>query len=75
MEWPTLIFGVLFVLGAGWMLYIGPVLYGAQRQQPRWTLPVSRLWPSRYDVLVTRLVAGAIAIFGVVLIAAAIWSA
>jgi hypothetical protein len=69
MEWPTLTFGVLFVVGAGFFMLVGPAEYQMTRKLPRWLLPLSRLWPERFDVLVTRAVAGAIAAFGVFLIA------
>jgi hypothetical protein len=66
-EWPTLSFGVLFVLASGFMLIVAPAQYQGLRQLPRWMLPVSRFWPQRFDVLVTRVIAGLLAAFGVVL--------
>jgi hypothetical protein len=45
--------------------------YQAQRQLPRWMLPISRLWPQRFDVWITRLVAAALATFGTLLIVGA----
>jgi hypothetical protein len=66
-EWPTFVFGLLFVVAAGWMLVVAPAEYQGIRQLPKWMLPVSRLWPQSRDVLVTRAVAGLLAAFGVLL--------
>ena len=66
-EWPTLLFGVLFLIGSGWMLVVGPTQYQHARRLPKWLLPMSRLWPQNRDVLVTRVVAGLLAAFGVFL--------
>jgi hypothetical protein len=70
-EWPTLAFGVLFILASGWMLLVAPAQYQATRQLPGWMLPVSRLWPASRDILVTRIVAGLLASFGVLLLVGA----
>ena len=67
-EWPTFLFGVFFVLGAGLMLITGPAQYQATRRLPKWMLPASRLWPERLDVWVARAVAVAGAGFGIALI-------
>ena len=67
-EWPTLAVGVLFVLGAGWMLVVQPEQYRQVRRQPKWLLPISRLWPERLDTMITKILAALLAAWGVVLI-------